>query len=69
MFLPNKKLGINFCLNRPKNLYYIKNPLYEKPKEDISEEYLICLNKEDYIAINPCFNSNFSKIVYIGKDK
>ena len=36
--MPIRKLGLNFCLNRPTSLVYVKKPCFKK--EDIPESYL-----------------------------
>lgn len=39
--LPLKKLGLIYCLNRENMLYYIRKPQFEKPKEQIVDDYMI----------------------------
>ena len=59
---PIKKLGLNFCLNRPSVLCHIKEPKFKKEEE--SE--VTILNQGEYMAMQPKFSPDFSKLVYIG---
>ena len=68
---PYQKLGMNFCLNRDTKLYYLREPVFDKKQlpEDTSQ-YMQCLNGEEFMAINPKFSEDFSKLLYFGaKDK
>lgn len=69
--LPNKKLGVTFCLNRPTGLYYIADPIFEKKKLDEKEDsYLTRINPEnEYLAMQPKFNKAFTKLAYVGRDE
>jgi len=37
---PIKKLGLNFCLNKPVSLEYVKNPKYKKDEAEKEENYI-----------------------------
>jgi hypothetical protein len=51
--MPIKKLGLNFCLNRPTSIYYAKDPIFKKEEVDKVEEgkYLTCLNPGEYLGM------------------
>lgn len=58
---------MNFCLNRDTKLYYIAAPIFDKknlPKE--GEEYIKCLNPNEYMSVSPKFSDDFSKLLYFG---
>jgi len=63
------KFGMNFCLNRDTKLYHIADPVFDKKKLP-AESYMRCLNPSEYMAINPKFSDDFSRLIYFGaKDK
>jgi hypothetical protein len=67
--MPHFKLGLIFCLNRPTSLYYITEPVTDKKKVDKeSKTYMRRVNPEaEYLAMQPRFTRDFSKIAYIGR--
>jgi hypothetical protein len=64
---------MNFCLNRDTKLYYLSSPIVDKnnlPKEGEGEPYIKCLNPDEFVAINPRFSEDHSKLLYFGsKDR
>jgi hypothetical protein len=69
--LPVEKLGLNFCLNRPTTLYYIKK--YEDEEEDKNAEDgeerkfqfdVEVLSKDDYFAGFAKFSSDYKYLTY-----
>lgn len=69
--LPNKKLGVIFCLNRPTGLYHISEPIFDKKKlDDKPDSYMSRINPEgEYLAMQPKFNKDYSKLAYVGRDE
>jgi len=67
--MPHFKLGLIFCLNRPTSLYYIADPVFDKKKVDAeNKSYIRRVNPEnEYLAMQPRFTRDFSKIAYIGR--
>jgi len=63
--LPVKKLGLNFCLNRPTALCYLKEPKFKKDEE--SE--VVYLNKGEFMGMQPKFSEDLSKLVYIASEE
>jgi len=59
--MPVKKLGLNFCLNRPTGLYHIPNWCSTLKPEIIS------LTSDLYLAFNPVFSPDFSKLAFFGR--
>ena len=72
--MPYFKLGLIFCLNRPMQLYHIQEPIFDKKKLPSTEQadltqYLKQINpKAEYMAMQPRFSSDFSKLAYIARD-
>ena len=61
------KHGMSFCLNRETKLYHITEPVFDKKLiPDTDTQYIKCLNPKDYLAINPKFSDDFSKLLYVG---
>jgi hypothetical protein len=59
--LPNKKLGLIFCLNRPTALYYIGEPVFDKKGLESKENYMQQINPAaEYLAMQPKFSKDFS---------
>ena len=56
LHLPIKKLGLNFCLNKPVSLEYIRNPKFTKEDAEKEENYLQCLNIGEYFSMQPRFS-------------
>jgi len=69
--MPIKKLGLNFCLNRPTSLIYVKEPKFSKEDADKVEEgkHHQVLNKNEYVGMQPKFSFDFSRLSYIASDK
>ena len=71
--MPFFKLGLIYCLNRPMQLYHIKDPIFDKkklPKDDefASTNYLKQVNPEiEYMAMQPRFSRDFSKLAYVAR--
>lgn len=70
---PYFKLGLIYCTNRPMQLYHIKQPLYKKATKEGEnappEDYLRQITPEgDYLAMQPRFSKDYSKLAYIGSD-
>jgi hypothetical protein len=64
------KLGLIYCLNRPTQLYHITEPIFDKKKLTENEAYLRQINSEgEYVAMQPRFSTDFSKLAYIGRDE
>ena len=64
--MPIKKLGLNFCLNRPTSLYYVKDPVYKKDEVDKVEEgkYLTCVNPGEYVGMQARFSDDYTRLCY-----
>ena len=57
---------MNFCLNRDTKLYHLKEPVFDKKKVP-AEAYITCLNPGDYMAIQPIFSNDFSRLLFVGR--
>lgn len=66
--MPIKKLGLNFCLNRPSALCYVSEPKFKKEDADAVEEYVTYLNKGEYMAMQPRFSNDFSRLAFIASE-
>ena len=65
--MPIQKLGLNFCLNKDSKLYYIQEPIFDKTKlAEKGDNYARCLNPDEYMAVQPKFSKDFSKLLYVG---
>lgn len=69
--LPIKKLGLNFCLNRPTHLYYVAEPIFDKKKLQADDStYLRQINPaSEYMAMHQKLSKDFKHLVYIGSEK
>ena len=56
--LPGMKLGLNICLNRPTSLFYATE--LRKDEKAEGKTKVVCLTEQEYLAIAPRFNENFS---------
>lgn len=65
---PIKKLGLNYCLNRPTNLMYVEDPVFKKEDADKAESYLTNLYPGGYMAMHPKFSQDHSVLAFIGSD-
>jgi hypothetical protein len=63
--MPTKKLGLNFCLNKKTRLLYVKDPVYTEDEAEKLNEYILFLNEEDFMGMQPQFSNDFSKLCYI----
>lgn len=65
--MPVKKLGMNFCLNKPTSLIYIKDPKFSKEDADKVEDgqYIMTLTSNEYMALKPNFSRDMTKLAYI----
>ena len=65
--LPIQKLGLNFCLNKDSKLYYIQSPIFDKTKlSEKGDNYFRCLNSGEYMAVQPKFSKDFTRLLYVG---
>ena len=66
-----KKLGLNYCLNKPTSLIYLKDPKFSKDDADKIEDgkYILTLTSNEYMAMKPHFSRDSSKLVYIASTK
>jgi hypothetical protein len=50
--MPIKKLGLNFCLNKPHKLIYIQDPVFtDEDADKIQSDYIQVLNEGEYMGI------------------
>ena len=58
------KLGLIYCINRPTQLYHIKEPIYDKKKwKDHADKdaYMKQINPQtEYLAMHPRFTNDFT---------
>ena len=68
--MATKKLGLNFCLNRPTSLYYIKEPKFKKEevKELAQADYVACLNPGEYVGMQARFSHDYSRLCYVASE-
>jgi len=66
--MPIKKFGLNFCLNRPTQLYYIAEPISDKKKlTNDNDKYLVQVNPQtEYMVMHHRMSKNFKRLVYFG---
>lgn len=66
--MPIRKLGLNFCLNRPTSLVYVKKPCFKK--EDVpAKAYTQVLNPGEYVGMQPRFSEDYSRLCYIASEE
>jgi len=51
-------------MNRPNHIYYIRKPEFKKIESDA--EYLLNLGGQDFVQMQPKFNTDFSKLAFFG---
>ena len=56
---------MNFCLNKPVSLEYIKTPKFKKDDAEKEENYIQCLNKGEYFGMQPRFSKDYTRLAYI----
>ena len=62
-----QKLGVVVCLNKDTKLYYIKDPIFDQAKlSEKRENYIFCLNPEEFMSVIPRFSRDYSRLLYIG---
>lgn len=66
LYQPQKKMGLTYCLNRKANLFFIKDPVFKKPDSDLAEDYIVKFAGDDFLQMQPKFNSDYSKLVFFG---
>ena len=68
--MPIKKLGLNFCLNRPTSVLYIRDPKFKKEEVEgaASNDYVECLNPGEYLGMQARFSHDYSRLCYIGSE-
>ena len=64
--MPDKTLGLIYCLNRATQVIYCKNPVFKDEDADAVESYIKVLNPNDYMGNQPRFNDNYTKLAFIG---
>ena len=78
IFLPDKKVGLNYCLNRPTSLYHLPGPHFVSKEKsgEIREKgekeaplAPICLTQGLYLAYHPSFSSDRTKLVFFGREE
>jgi len=70
--LPIKKLGLIYCLNRPTEIVYVKDPVFDKKKvaEAAGSDYIKRVNPaSEYLGMQPRFSRDFSRLAYVGRDQ
>ena len=71
--MPVMKLGLIYCINRPTQLYHIKEPIFDKKKWTENTEkdaYMRQINPEnEFLAMHPRFTHDFTALAYIARDE
>ena len=63
--LPIKKLGLNFCLNKPNKLWYISDPKTKKEDADKTQGYSVHLNSGDFMGMHAKFSKDYSILSFV----